>query len=32
MGRHRAPDDDEEPVDAPSDDDPEREGFADPGR
>jgi hypothetical protein len=31
MGRHRAPDDNEEPVDEPSDDHPESEGFEDSG-
>jgi Flp pilus assembly pilin Flp len=31
MGRHRAPDDDDEPIDEPSDDYPESEGFGDAG-
>jgi hypothetical protein len=31
MGRHRAPDDDEEPIDEPSDDHPEPEHFEDAG-
>ena len=31
MGRHRAPDDDDEPIDEPSDDYPESEDFGDAG-